>query len=75
MMKLDDMKMGTRARIGHIEGDVRLLTRLASIGLVPGSTVEVVRNDSRRPMLVFGRDTLLAVSRRDCRKIEAEEVA
>lgn len=74
-MKLDNMRTGTRARIGRIEGDVRLLTRLASIGLVPGSTVEVVRNDSRRPMLVFGRDTLLAVSRRDCKRIEAEEVA
>lgn len=75
MKTLDAAKAKERVRVSSIEGSVRLLTRLSSIGLVPGSVLEVVRNDRSRPVLVYGRDTLLAVSRKDSERIEVEEVA
>ncbi|MBQ9068429.1 MAG: ferrous iron transport protein A, partial [Eggerthellaceae bacterium] len=45
MKTLDAAKAKERVRVSSIEGSVRLLTRLSSIGLVPGSVLEVVRND------------------------------
>lgn len=75
MTTLDSITAGTRVRIERVDGDVRLLTRLSSVGLVPGATVLVERNDRNRPVLVFERDTRLAVNRRECARIQVEEVA
>lgn len=75
MKHLGEVASRTRARITRIDGSVRLLTRLASIGLVPGSVVEVVRNDARRPVLVHERDTMVAINRLEAQHIMVEEVA
>ncbi len=75
MKHLSDLAPSTRACIARIDGNVRLLTRLASIGLVPGSVVEVVRNDTRRPVLVYERDTMVAINRQEAQRIMVEEVA
>ena len=75
MTTLDTIAPGTMARIERVEGNVRLLTRLSSVGLVPGSVVRVERNDRKRPVLVFERDTMLAINREESRRIFVEEVA
>lgn len=75
MKTLDCIAPGTRVRIDHVEGNVRLLTRLASVGMVPGSTVLVQRSDRKRPVLVYERDTMLAINREECTHIYVEEVA
>ncbi|MBQ9317628.1 MAG: ferrous iron transport protein A [Atopobiaceae bacterium] len=75
MTTLDNIPSGARVRIERVDGDVRLLTRLSSVGLVPGATVLVERNDRNRPVLVFERDTRLAINRKECARIQVEEVA
>jgi len=75
MTTLDRVTAGKRVRIERVDGDVRLLTRLSSVGLVPGSTLQVERNDRNRPVLVFERDTRLAINRKECARIQVEEVA
>lgn len=75
MKTLDKTSPGARVRITRVDGDVRLLTRLSSVGLVPGATVHVERNDRNRPVLVFERDTRLAINREECKRIQVEEVA
>lgn len=75
MTTLDNVPAGTRVRVERVEGDVRLLTRLSSVGLVPGAVVQVERNDRNRPVLVFERDTRLAVNRQECARIYVEGVA
>ncbi|RVU97536.1 ferrous iron transport protein A [Coriobacteriales bacterium OH1046] len=75
MATLDRVSPGMRARIQRVDGSVRLLTRLASVGLVPGSIVRVERNDAKRPVLVYERDTMLAINREESRRIHVEEVA
>lgn len=75
MTTLDRMAAGTQVRIERVEGDVRLLTRLSSVGLVPGAVVQIERNDRNRPVLVFERDTRLAINRKECAYIQVEEVA
>lgn len=75
MKTLDGVMPGKQVRIERVEGDVRLLTRLSSVGLVPGAVVQVERNDRNRPVLVFERDTRLAINRKECALIQVEEVA
>ena len=75
MTTLDRVTAGKCVRIERVDGDVRLLTRLSSVGLVPGSTLQVERNDRNRPVLVFERDTRLAINRKECARIQVEEVA
>lgn len=75
MTTLDNIAAGAQVRIARVDGDVRLLTRLSSVGLVPGATVQVERNDRNRPVLVFERDTRLAINRQECARIQVEEVA
>lgn len=74
MSTLSSVAPGHSVRIRTIGGTQRLVSRLSSVGLIPGSVVEVRRNDAHRPVLVFGRDTLLAISRPDCAQIACEEV-
>lgn len=75
MTTLDKVGAGKRVRIERVDGNVRLLTRLTSVGLVPGAVIGVERNDRNRPVLVFERDTRLAINRQECANIHVEEVA
>ena len=78
MATLDSIAAGKRVLITRVDGDVRLLTRLSSVGLVPGASLRVERNDRNdrnRPVLVFERDTRLAINRQECGRIYVEEVA
>lgn len=75
MTTLDKVSAGMQVRIERVDGSVRLITRLTSVGLVPGAVVGVERNDRNRPVLVFERDTRLAINRQECAHIYVEEVA
>ena len=74
-MSLSEVKENKEAVISSIEGDARFMSRITSIGLTPGCKVNVVKNDKNRPMLVYSRDTMIALNRNECRGIEVEEVA
>lgn len=75
MTTLDKVAPGTQVRIERVDGNIRLLTRLSSVGLVPGALLTVERADKNRPVLVYERDTMLAINRQECSSIYVEEVA
>ncbi|MBQ7658469.1 MAG: ferrous iron transport protein A [Butyrivibrio sp.] len=60
--------------VKSLNGDDRFISRITSIGLTPGCSVRVLRNDKNRPMLVFSRDTMIALNRKECMGIEVSEV-
>jgi ferrous iron transport protein A len=68
-------KKGQFCIVGEINGDARFLSRVAAIGLTPGCPVEILRNESRQPVLLYSRDTMIAFSRRESEKIRIEEVS
>ena len=41
------------------DGDRRYLSRITSIGLTPGCNIEVLKNVKNRPLLIYGRDTMI----------------
>ncbi len=72
-MKLSEMEASTHGRVRNLGKDARFLNRITSIGLTEGATFQVVRNDKKMPVLVYVRETLLALNRKDCEGIEVTE--
>ncbi len=73
-MKLSQMKPGSNGRVNSLEGDKRFLSRITSIGLTEDSLFQVLKNDRKMPVLLYVRETLLALNRKDCENIEVSEV-
>ncbi len=74
-MKLNETGVNAKAVIRAIrDSDIHLLNRLNSIGLTPGTKLQVIKNDRKMPMLIFARETLLALNRRDAERIEVEKL-
>ena len=74
-MSLSEVKESREAVVSSIEGDTRFVSRITSIGLTPGCRVSVIKNDKNRPMLVYSRDTMIALNRKECEGVKVEEVS
>ena len=72
LMKLSEVKAGSAARVVSLGTDRRFVNRITSIGMSEGVGFEVVKNDRNMPVLIYVRETLLALNRDDCGKIEVE---
>jgi ferrous iron transport protein A len=72
MSRLSEIKAGDVVTVTEIEGDERLLGRTSSMGIIVGSRIEILRNEKKRPLLLFCRDTMVAVNRKECEKIKVE---
>lgn len=66
---LFDAAPGRRYIIREIRDEARLVNRLSSMGLLCGSPVEICQNNKKQPVLLFARDTLVAIGREESRKI------
>ena len=73
-MSLSEIKADKEAVVSAIKGDQRFISRITSIGITPGCKLLVMRNDKNRPMLVYSRDTMIALNRKECTGIEVKEV-
>ena len=73
-MCLSELRQNSDAVVKSLNGDQRFISRITSIGLTPGCSVRVLRNDKNRPILVFSRDTMIALNRKECMGIEVSEV-
>ena len=73
-MKLGELKENTEAVVSGLNGDSRFIGRITSIGLTPGCRVSVIKNDRNRPVLIYSRDTMIALNRKECDGIEVSEV-
>lgn len=71
-MKLYDAKAGYSGEITAIDGDTRFLSRITSIGLTIGCNIEIMKNDKKQPVLLLSRDSVIAVNRKDCERIEVK---
>ncbi|MBU9728876.1 FeoA family protein [Diplocloster modestus] len=69
MKKLSEAKNGEQGVISDIQGDTRFLSRVTSIGLTLGCPVTVLQNEKKRPILIYSRDSMVALNREECDKI------
>lgn len=73
MKKLFEMAQGEEGVISSIGGDARYVGRITSIGITPGCRVRIIKNDKNRPIIVYSRDTMIALNRKESGNIEVEE--
>ncbi len=71
-MKLTETKPEENGIIRRIGGDVHFANRITAIGLTEGTVFQTVRNDRKMPVLIYLRETLIAVNRTDAERIEVE---
>ncbi len=71
-MKLTETKPEESGIIRRIGGDVHFANRITAIGLTEGTVFQTVRNDRKMPVLIYLRETLIAVNRTDAERIEVE---
>ena len=73
MKSLVSLQKDKSGVIASINGDNRFVSRITSIGLTPGCKVTIVKNEKKRPLLVYSRDTMIALDRNECENIFVEE--
>ena len=64
MKKLSEAKNGETGVISAF------LSRVTSIGLTIGCPVTVLQNERKRPILIFSRDSMIALDRGECDNIQ-----
>lgn len=75
MKKLVELEKEKSGVVASVNGDARFVSRITSIGITPGCKVTIVKNESHRPLLVYSRDTMIALNRKECENIMVEEMA
>jgi len=71
-MKLTDTRAESFCEVTGIGGDAHFMKRITSIGITPGTELETVKNDRKKPVLIYTRETLIALNRADAERIEVE---
>ena len=74
-MNLTELQTGQKATITGLDGDRRYLSRITSIGLNIGCRVEMLQNNRKKPLLIYGRDTMIVLNRDESTRISVEVVA
>ena len=69
MKKLVELKKEESGVIASVNGDTRFVNRITSIGITPGCKITIVKNEKHRPLLVYSRDTMIALNRKECENI------
>lgn len=68
-MKLSEATPGYAGCVSSVNGNHHLLSRLIGIGIVEGSTIQVIQNEKGQPVLFYCRDSVISLSKRDCEGI------
>ena len=71
-MKLRGVREGSPARVLAVTGGARFVARVTAVGLTEGCHIEVLQNVRKRPVLVYVRDSAVAIDRGDCELIDVE---
>ncbi len=72
MLTLTQAEEGREYTVKDVKGDARFISRITSIGLTTGAMLKVVRNVKRLPLLIYSRDTMLAINKREANSIYVE---
>ena len=71
-MKLTETRPDQNGVIRKIGGGAHFMNRITAIGVTEGTAFQTVRNDRKMPVLLYLRETLIAVNRMDAERIEVE---
>ncbi len=72
MLTLAQAKEGCNYTVKKLDGDTRFISRITSVGLTTGGMLKVIQNAKHLPLLVYSRDTMLAINKREADNIHLE---
>ena len=70
---LDQLESGQSSVIKELIGGQHFISRATAIGFTPGAEVVSVQNYRSLPLIVFLRDTQIAIDRVEARRIVVDE--
>jgi ferrous iron transport protein A len=68
-LPLGAVAKGGRAMIEGFSGGHMLVSRLSALGFTPGTEVEMIQNFGHGPVIVYVRDTRIALGRGEANKV------
>jgi len=74
-VSLAELAPGAQVIVRKVGGGKTLASRLAAMGLLVGSRLDILQNPQHGPMLIRVRDTRIALGRGEATKVLAEEVS
>ncbi len=69
-MPLTNIREGVKTKLKAINGGRQLRTRLAALGLLPGTEIEVVQNSGKGPFVVSVRGSRIVIGRGMASQVE-----
>ena len=75
LKSLVDVKAGDRAVVKELRGGRGFVARVASLGLIPGAEVEVIRNPQHGPIIIRIKGSYFALGRGEAAKVLVEDSA
>lgn len=72
MLTLTQVKEGQSCRIKSLSGDKRFISRITSVGLTLGCVVEMMQNKGKYPLLIYTRDSMLAINKKEAGNVFVE---
>jgi len=71
-LPLTDIHEGLKARLHSITGGRELRTRLAALGLLPGTEIEVIQNSGKGPFVVSVKGSRIVIGRGMASRVEVD---
>lgn len=71
-MPLTKISEGMKAQLHSITGGRELRTRLAALGLLPGTEIEVVQNSGKGPFVVSVKGSRIVIGRGMASRVEVD---
>lgn len=68
-MKLSEAQENKNFIIEKIQGDKHFEERVSAMGLRKGIPLMVIKNRKKLPLLIYARDTMIAIGRNESEKI------
>jgi ferrous iron transport protein A len=75
MSMLSSLEKDQTAVVSSLTGGQRFISRVSAIGFTPGTPVTMLQNLGRGPVLVYLRDTQVALGRGEAAKVQVERRA
>lgn len=70
MVLLSSLESGQAAVINSLNGGKRFISRASAMGFTPDTQVTMLQNSGKGPLLVYLRDTQVAIGRGEAQKIK-----
>jgi len=71
-MPLTKISEGMKAKLHSITGGRELRTRLAALGLLPGTEIEVIQNSGKGPFVVSVKGSRIVIGRGMASRVEVD---